>query len=220
MWLRDSAAQVNHYIPLAAHDLHLQVLIEGASRKWSSFLPSGSRQPFSHLVGRTAGMAGRPDQAASQPDPAGPLRQRLSRPALPRVRTLVFALAHQGICLSSANPSTINHHNSLSASDRWVGKTEEIWERKYEVDSLCYFLSLSFKYWNATGTLSSLRAHLCVCVAMRVRVDTDGGAGSTTMFDDEWLRAAELVVRTWKLEQMHNPDVLPPLHDFSSEAAG
>jgi hypothetical protein len=32
MWLRDSAAQVNHYIPLAAHDLHLQVLIEGALR--------------------------------------------------------------------------------------------------------------------------------------------------------------------------------------------
>jgi meiotically up-regulated gene 157 (Mug157) protein len=29
MWLRDSAAQVNHYIPLAAHDLQLQVLIEG-----------------------------------------------------------------------------------------------------------------------------------------------------------------------------------------------
>jgi meiotically up-regulated gene 157 (Mug157) protein len=36
MWLRDSAAQVNHYIPLAAHDLHLQVLIEGALREWSS----------------------------------------------------------------------------------------------------------------------------------------------------------------------------------------
>jgi hypothetical protein len=29
------------------------------------------------------------------------------------------------------------------------------------------------------------------------------------MFDDEWLRAAELVVRTWKLEQNHDPDVLP-----------
>ena len=30
------------------------------------------------------------------------------------------------------------------------------------------------------------------------------------MFDDEWLRAAELVVRTWKLEQNHDPDVPPP----------
>jgi meiotically up-regulated gene 157 (Mug157) protein len=29
------------------------------------------------------------------------------------------------------------------------------------------------------------------------------------MFDDDWLRAAELVVRTWKLEQRHNPDVRP-----------
>jgi meiotically up-regulated gene 157 (Mug157) protein len=33
------------------------------------------------------------------------------------------------------------------------------------------------------------------------------------MFDDEWLRAAELVVRTWKLEQNHDPDVPPTTVD-------
>lgn len=33
MWLRDSAAQVNHYLPLAATDLHLQVIIEGLIKR-------------------------------------------------------------------------------------------------------------------------------------------------------------------------------------------
>lgn len=125
MWLRDSAAQVNHYIPLAAHDLHLQVLIEG----------------------------------------------------------LIKRQANRILLDPYANAFRDQPFHGLKANDRRVGKTEEIWERKYEVDSLCYFLSLSFKYWNATG--------------------------STTMFDDEWLRAAELVVRTWKLEQNHDPDTSP-----------
>ncbi|ELR16948.1 uncharacterized protein ACA1_128020 [Acanthamoeba castellanii str. Neff] len=104
MWLRDSAAQVNHYIPLAAHDLHLQVLIEG----------------------------------------------------------LIKRQANRILLDPYANAFRDQPFHGLKANDRRVGKTEEIWERKYEVDSLCYFLSLSFKYWNATG--------------------------STTMFDDEWLR--------------------------------
>jgi meiotically up-regulated gene 157 (Mug157) protein len=30
MWLRDSAAQVNQYIPLAKNDPYLQIIIEGS----------------------------------------------------------------------------------------------------------------------------------------------------------------------------------------------
>lgn len=126
MWLRDSAAQVNHYISLAPGDLHLQVIIEG-------------------LIKRQAN----------------------------RILLDPYANAYRDKPLKASIPE----------AERRDGKTAEIWERKYEVDSLCYFLSLSYKYWKTTGV--------------------------TSMFDDEWLRAAELVVTTWTNEQNHNRETSP-----------
>jgi len=125
MWLRDSAAQVNQYIPLAANDLHMQIIIEG-------------------LIKRQAN----------------------------RILLDPYANAYRDKPIAS-----------LSALDKKAGKTEEIWERKYEVDSLCYFLSLSYKYWKATGL--------------------------TSAFDSEWLAAAELVISTWQLEQNHDHETSP-----------
>jgi len=51
-----------------------------------------------------------------------------------------------------------------------------IHERKWEVDSLCYAIRLSYQYWKTTGDVSP--------------------------FDDEWRRAMKLVVSTFRTEQL------------------
>lgn len=49
-------------------------------------------------------------------------------------------------------------------------------ERKWEIDSLCYVVRLSYQYWKTTN--------------------------DATAFDDEWQRAMRLIVKTFKVEQM------------------
>ena len=51
-----------------------------------------------------------------------------------------------------------------------------VWERKWEVDSLCYVIRLSYQYWKTTGDISA--------------------------FDDEWQTAMRLIVKTFKVEQL------------------
>ena len=51
----------------------------------------------------------------------------------------------------------------------------EVYERKWEVDSLCYPIRLAHGYWRATG--------------------------DTSLFDDRWTKAMRLVVRTFREQQ-------------------
>ena len=51
-----------------------------------------------------------------------------------------------------------------------------VWERKWEVDSLCYVIRLAYQYWKATNDISA--------------------------FDDEWKSAMRLIVKTFKVEQL------------------
>ena len=51
-------------------------------------------------------------------------------------------------------------------------------ERKWEVDSLCYAIRLSYQYWKTTGDVSP--------------------------FDEEWRRAMKLIVSTFRVEQLKN----------------
>lgn len=51
----------------------------------------------------------------------------------------------------------------------------ELHERKWEIDSLCYPLRLAYHYWKTTG--------------------------DTSIFDEEWLQAMELILKTFKEQQ-------------------
>ena len=51
----------------------------------------------------------------------------------------------------------------------------ELWERKWEIDSLCYTVRLAFHYWKTTGDVS--------------------------IFSDDWRKAASLIVQTFKEQQ-------------------
>ena len=59
----------------------------------------------------------------------------------------------------------------------------EVFERKYEIDSLCYPIRLAYDYWKATGDAS--------------------------IFGEEWIKAAGNILKTFKEQQRKNGDLGP-----------
>jgi uncharacterized protein len=119
MWLRDSSAQVSHYLPLAADDDKLRGIIAGLIRRQVGCITS---DPYANA----------------------------------------FNCEASGKCYSKSD---------LTLHSPWV------WERKYELDSLCYPMWLAGRYWRITG--------------------------STDIFTDAFLNAMRTVLRVWKIEQHH-----------------
>ena len=64
------------------------------------------------------------------------------------------------------------HVDDITDMNPWV------WERKYEIDSLCYAVRLAYQYYKLTGDKS--------------------------IFNDEFRKAMELILDTWKTEQNHD----------------
>ncbi len=118
MWLRDSSAQVRHYLPFAKKDPGLQCVIEGLIRRQIHYI---CIDPYANAFNEA------PDNNGFSDD--------------------------------------ITLHNP------WV------WERKYEIDSLCYPIFLAWQYWKATG--------------------------KQTIFDENFHHAADLILDVWTIEQHH-----------------
>ncbi|NMA84376.1 MAG: glycoside hydrolase family 125 protein [Epulopiscium sp.] len=68
-------------------------------------------------------------------------------------------------------PNGNGHQNDITAMSPWI------WERKYEIDSLCYPLQLSYLLWKNTGR--------------------------TSHFDQEFIKVAHTIIDLWKVEQDH-----------------
>lgn len=64
--------------------------------------------------------------------------------------------------------------NDITKDSPWV------WERKYEIDSLCYPIRLIYKYWKATG--------------------------DTSIFTEEVRKVFNIIIDLWKVEQNHFED--------------
>lgn len=118
MWLRDSSAQVRHYIPFAGQDEALAEIISGLIKRQIKYI---NIDPYANAFNREA----------------------------------------NGKC----------YRLDITERSRWV------WERKYELDSLCYPMQLAYLYWRAAG-----------------RVD---------IFDDAFRKAMETIVDLWTVEQRH-----------------
>ncbi|MBR6790289.1 MAG: glycoside hydrolase family 125 protein [Oscillospiraceae bacterium] len=118
MWLRDSSAQVRHYLPFVKEDTELAAIIEGLIHRQAKCI---LLDPYANAFNE------KPDGARW-------------------------------------------------AEDLTVHK-KQVWERKYEVDSLCYPVQPAYLYWKQSG--------------------------SDRIFTPELHNALAAVVRTFKTEQRH-----------------
>ncbi len=118
MWLRDSTAEVSHYIPLAKDNKDIADIIEGVIRKQRKYIEI---EPYANAFKR-------------EPD-------------------------------------------SHEEFDDYPKNNPIVWERKYEIDSLCYPIRLTYLYWKATGDNSIL--------------------------DESFLNSVKTTVSLWRTEQQH-----------------
>ena len=113
MWLRDSAAQVTHYIPLSG-DAQVAEVIEGVIRRQFMYIEI---DPYANAFNQESNDKG--------------------------------------------------HVDDIPKKGPWV------WERKYEVDSLCYPIRLLYLYWKQTGKEELIKETLEKVVQIILKVWTE-----------------------------------------------
>lgn len=99
----------------------------------------------------------------------------------PRVREILLGVMKKQILCILADPYANAFNEEANGAGHQSDKTAMqpfIWERKYEIDSLCYPIQLAYLYWRNTGDTSHL--------------------------DDDFRRAAQVILELWRLEQDHS----------------
>ncbi len=122
MWLRDSSAQVYHYVPHAGKYPEVRQAILGLLRRQFQYI---ALDPYANAFNREAN----------------------------------------------------DHRNHLDDTSWTEDARPWIWERKYEVDSLCYPIRLAHAFWKQTG--------------------------ETAWCGEPFLRAAASILEVWETEQRH-----------------
>jgi hypothetical protein len=122
MWLRDSSAQVYHYVPYAGRYPEAAQAISGLLKRQFYYI---TLDPYANAFNRTA-----------------------------------------------------DDRHGFEDNTSWSDLQKPwIWERKYEVDSLCYPIRLAYAFWKQTG--------------------------NTDWCDETCRHALETILKTWKTEQYH-----------------
>ncbi len=121
MWLRDSSAQVRHYLPIAKNDPEIRALVASLIKRQAYCI---NCDPYANAFNRTG------DE-----------------------------ITHWGL------------------SDKTENNNPMAWERKYEVDSLCYPVNLAYHFWKSVG--------------------------ATEHFDDSFKSACVKILEVFETEQYH-----------------
>jgi meiotically up-regulated gene 157 (Mug157) protein len=117
MWLRDSSAQVKHYIPFAKDYDYLKKVITGLIKRQVRYILI---DPYANAFNKSDNGLG---------------------------------------------------HKDITVSNPWV------WERKYEIDSLCYPIELSYLYWR--------------------------NVEDESIFTDDYKKCMNSIIDLWTIEQKH-----------------
>jgi len=118
MWLRDSSAQIKHYIPYAKNNHDLQLIIKAVINRQIKYI---LLDPYANAFNKDASGDG---------------------------------------------------HKDITDNNPWV------WERKYEIDSLCYPIWIAFDYYRCTG--------------------------EKDLFDDDFKKAIYTIINVFLTEQHHD----------------
>ena len=100
MWLRDSSAQVRHYLPLTKEDPEIRALVSSLVKRQALCVLN---DPYANAFNRTG-----------------------------------------------------EHITQWQFHDDTEFRNPMAWERKYEVDSLCYPVNLAYHFWKASGSAAHL----------------------------------------------------------------